>query len=64
MTRNSFPAEVTFSLLVAYFTHFFMRIQVVRILNFKSAKFNPSRDDPGRREKIRLNFYFHFFVVP
>ena len=21
--------------------------------------FNPSRPDPGRREKINLNFYFH-----
>ena len=22
-------------------------------------KVNPSRPDPGRREKINLNFYFH-----
>ena len=26
--------------------------------------FNPFRSDPGRREKIKLNFYFHFFMVP
>ena len=27
--------------------------------------FNPSRPDPGRREKINLHFYFHtFFVAP
>ena len=26
---------------------------------------NPSRPDPGRREKINLNFFFlHFFVEP
>ena len=25
---------------------------------------NSSRPNPRRREKINLNFYFHFFVVP
>ena len=25
---------------------------------------NPSRSNPGQREKINLNFYFHFSVVP
>ena len=24
----------------------------------------PSRPNPGQTEKINLNFYFHFFVVP
>ena len=34
-------------------------------MNFKGMKasgsviINPSRPDPGRREKINLNFYFH-----
>ena len=25
----------------------------------KFKNFNPSRPDPGKREKINLNFYFH-----
>ena len=29
------------------------------------SEVNPSRPNPGLREKINLNFYFpHFFVVP
>ena len=31
----------------------------VIIWNEKHSEFNPSRSDPGRREKINLNFYFH-----
>ena len=26
-----------------------------------SIVFNPCRPDSGRKEKINLNFYFHFF---
>ena len=31
---------------------------------FFCLPFNPSRPSPRRREKINLNFYFHFFVMP
>ena len=33
-------------------------------LNFDADDFTRSRLDPGQREKINLNFYFPFFVVP
>ena len=30
----------------------------------EKSPFNPSRPNPGRREKIKLDFYFHFFAMP
>ena len=32
---------------------------VIIVIMFISSVINPSRPDPGRREKINLNFYFH-----
>ena len=30
----------------------------------KTKTVNPSRTDPGPREKLNLNFYFHTFEAP
>ena len=37
-------------------------IKMFRYSSFKNV--NPFHSDPGRKEKINLNFYFPIFVVP
>ena len=35
-----------------------------KILKSFYFAFNAFRADPGRKEKVNLNFFLHFFVVP
>ena len=60
---NTFLREFILLVMVTYFysnvRRCFQYLEIKGKLTWKREMLNPCRSDPGRRDKINLNFYFH-----